>query len=70
MRWQNGDCEMYKIILKDNNTGETRSKEMGSWRDRAAEVYGSIRRRAASHITVTLFDTYNHVVVYSERGEK
>ena len=61
---------MYTIQVKDKNGVIKASRDMGYWRDRAAEKYGSVRRRAPVSLTVELINTDTGETLYTSNGEK
>ena len=58
---------MYQIkLIRDGLLVD--SKDLGSWRDHAVEVYGSVRRkleRSNSPLTVELYDTHTKETLYT-----
>ena len=57
---------MYQIkLIRDGRLVD--SKDLGSWRDHAVEVYASVRRsleRSKSPVCVELYDTFTKETLY------
>ena len=53
---------MYLLKLTEPMTGDTTTRELGSWRDHAREVYGSWDRKLPADWGLELLDLYNNTV--------
>ena len=60
---------MYIIEVLDQKKNTLHSKNVGSWRDHAAELYGQIVRSTKPGNTVILIDSFNNEVLYKRKGE-
>jgi hypothetical protein len=56
---------MYILILKDTKGNALKSRELGSWRDHAREVFAGTRARlntAGKPFILELVDTYDNTI--------
>lgn len=53
---------MYRLTIKEPVTGDTATKEIGSWRDHAREVYASWNRKLPANWGLVLVDTYDNTI--------
>ena len=61
---------MFIIKVTDQHGVTLHSKNVGSWRDHAAELYGQVVRAAKKTHTVTLEDSFNNEIIYEKKGER